>query len=386
MPERSRPGWRSGIAMVAAVAAAIAIAACGTTSDSGDSGDGDIKLGFTATLSGQFASYGTEMQEGAELAMSEINADGGIDGRQLSMETEDDLGKPGNGPVVAQKLCDADADVVLGYSFSSVALAATPIYTQCELPVVASAVTSPELSGSSPYFFRNALSDSFQGKEMGTYSVDKLGQDSIAVLNQKDDYGTGTSNGFIEGVEEAGGTIVSRDEYQLGTTSFDSQLAKIKGENPDAIYVGGFYAEASKVATQARGLGLQQQLLGSDGSLSPDLIKLGGEAVEDMYLYGVFSPTVDDPKVQKFVKDYKKEYGAEPTSWAALAYDAVYTVQAAVEQSGDASREGITNGLRDLDNYEGITGPTTFDENNDRQGRILFLQVQNGQFVLADEQ
>jgi len=384
---------RLGLVSLAAVlaAAALAVSACGTDSDSGDGGSGDgggdVGLAYTATLSGQFASYGTEMQDGVELAVDEINADGGIDGRQINLTTEDDLGRPGNGPVVAQKFCDdSEISAVLGYSFSSVALAAVPIYDQCGLPVLASAVTSPELSGSSPVFFRNVLSDDFQGHEMGTYAVETLGYDRIAVMNQKDDYGTGTSDGFIAGVEEAGGTILSRDEYQLGTTSFDNQLTKIKGKDPDAIYIGGFYAEASKIAQQARALGIDQPLLGTDGSLSPDLLKLGGDAVEGMHVYGVFSPAADDPEVNDFVKRYKQANGEEPTSWAALAYDAVYTIKAAVEESGDASREGIAEGLRGLSEQEGVTGPTTFDDDGNRQGRVLFLQVKNGEFVLADEQ
>jgi len=377
------------LAVVAAfmAVASVGLTACGTSSDSGGSGDGgDIGLGYTATLSGQFASYGTEMQEGVDLAVKEINAEGGVNGQKFKVTSEDDLGKPGNGPVIAQKFCDdSEISAVLGYSFSSVALAAVPIYDQCGLPVVASAVTSPELSGSSPYFFRNILSDKYQGREMGLYAVNTLGLKRIAVLNQKDDYGIGTADGFIAGVEEAGGEILSRDEYQLGTTSFDNQLTKIKGEDPDAIYIGGFYSEAAKIAQQARAQGMEQPLLGTDGSFSPDLLELGGEDVEGMYVYGVFSSDSDDPKAKEFVERFKDEYGKEPASWAALAYDAVYTVKAAIEKSGDSSREGITEGLKDL-SYEGVTGPTSFDENGDRQGRVLFIQVKNGEFVLADKQ
>ncbi len=393
MPDLRKIGRKSRLVrmlLVAVLAAtATVVAACGT-SDSGDSGSdsgGDIGLGYTAALSGPYASYGTEMLDGVKLAIKQINADGGVDGRSLKLNaTEDDLAKPANGPVIAQKLCDdSNVNAVFGYSISSVALAAVPIYDQCGLPVVASAVTSPELSGSSPLFFRTVLSDKFQGREMGKYAVETLGYQNIAVLNQKDDYGIGTSDGFIAGAEEAGGTITSRDEYQLGTTSFDNQLTKIKGDDPDAIYIGGFYTEAAKIAQQARALGLEQPLLGTDGSLSPDLIKLGGSDVEGMYVYGVFSPESDDPAVQDFVKSFEQEFGKEPTSWTALAYDAVYAVKEAIDASGDASREGIAEGLREV-SFDGVTGPTKFDENGDRQGRVIFLQVENGKFALAKEQ
>jgi branched-chain amino acid transport system substrate-binding protein len=382
---------RRAVAVLAAVAAAGALGACGTTSSSGDSGgsggtaaSGPIKLGYTATLTGDFASYGTEMRDGVKLAIEEINAAGGVDGHKLEMVSQDDLGKPSNGPVVAQKLCDDHGvSAVLGYSFSSVALAAVPVYTQCKLPVVASAVTSPELSGASPYFFRNVLSDASQGEQMGKYAVETLRRKRIAVLYQQDDYGKGASDGFVKGAEAAGGQIITRDAYQLQTSDFSSQIAKIKGKAVDALYIGGFYTEAAKIAKQARRAGLDVQLIGTDGVNSPDLFKLGGDAVEGMAAYAVFAPSIDDPKVQKFVGAYKAAYGEDPTNWAALAYDATYTVKAAIEKAGGASRADIAEGLHGL-GYSGVTGDATLDDQGDREGSIRFLKVEGGKFATAD--
>jgi branched-chain amino acid transport system substrate-binding protein len=376
---------------VALAALALAVGGCGSASnDSSAAGGGDtVVLGYTATLSGDFASYGLEMRQGVDLAVAQLNANGGIDGKQVTVRSEDDAGKPSNGPVVAQKLCDDDSvSAVLGYSFSSVALAAVPVYTQCTLPVVASAVTSPELSGSGPTFFRNVLTDAYQGKAMGEYAVGKLGLKRIAVLNQKDDYGVGTSDAFIKAAQAAGAEIVSRDAYQLGTTDYHTQLSKVKRVDPDAIYIGGFYAEAAKIALQARSLGLDQPLLGTDGSLSPDLLKLGKDAVDGMVLYGVFSPDVENAydEGKEFVTDFKARYDQEPTSWAALAYDAVNLVAAAAEKGGGTSRAQIQDGLEALKAEPGVTGPTTFTSEGDRVGRVLFLEVADGRFVLADQQ
>ncbi|MBN9611934.1 MAG: amino acid ABC transporter substrate-binding protein, partial [Actinobacteria bacterium] len=177
-------------------ASLIALTACSGSSPGGDSGgDGPIPLGYTATLSGDFASYGLEMQEGVDLAIEQINADGGVLKRKLSTEVVDDEGKPANGPVVAQEFCDnSKIPAVLGFSFSSVALSGLPVYTQCGLPVVASAVTSPELSGASDIFFRTVFTDAYQGAEAAKFWTEHRGVKNVAVLYQQDDYGKGVAD------------------------------------------------------------------------------------------------------------------------------------------------------------------------------------------------
>jgi branched-chain amino acid transport system substrate-binding protein len=368
------------------VTCALLLTACG--GGGGDQGSGGpFTLGYTGTLSGSFASYAQQMQQGVNLAVEELNRQGGIGGQKIEVEVADDEGQPENGPVIARQFCGNDSiRAVLGYSFSSVALAAVQPYSQCRLPVVASAVTSPELSGASPYFFRTVLTDAVQGKQMGTYAVDTLGYERIATLYQVDDYGEGVSQAFNEAVEAAGGEILSNQGYQLETTNFSTQLNKIKGQNPDAIFIGGFYPEASKIAQQARELGMNQQMLGTDGSLSPQLTELGGDAVNGMILYGMFYPgATTTPEAKKFVTAFEKKYDEAPSSWAALAYDAVYAVKHAVEQSGGSSREDIKSGLEKV-NFKGVTGDIQFNSDGDRVADVLFLTVENGQFKLAEEQ
>lgn len=370
----------------ASVVATVLLVACGGGAERGPA-DGTFRIGFTGTLSGEFASYALEMRQGVELAVDEINRDGGIGGAQVEIVSADDRGEPSQGPVIAQQFCDDDAmRVVLGYSFSSVALAAVPVYDRCGLAVLASAVTSPDLSGSSPYFFRNVLTDAVQGAQMGRYAVEVLGFDRIATLHQVDDYGNGVNAAFESAVQQAGGSIVYSDGYQLGTKDFRGQLTRIKEVDPDAIFVGGFYPEAAKIAEQARDLGLDQQILGTDGSLSPDLVELGGESVEGMILYGLFHPSLDRPEVQAFVSAFEQRFGSEPSSWSALAYDAVYTVRAAVELAGGTSREDVREGLAGVEDVPGVTGPTTFNDDGDRITNVLFLTVRGGRFVPAEAQ
>lgn len=390
---RSASLLRWALLAIAAVAA-LALSACGSddksdggssgsTASSGDTG-GTIKLGFNATLTGDFASYGLMIRDGANLAIDQINADGGIDGNKLEITVLDDQGQPSNGVTNTQKLCDDDdVRVVLGWSFSSVALAAVPVLTQCRMPAIGSATTSPKLSGISPYFFRNTLTDAAQGVQMGAHAAE-LGIRKVAVLNGEDDFGVGTSDSFIRGFEEAGGTTAYRAGFQPGTTDFQTQIAKVKDSGAEALYVGGFYPDAARIAKQARAAGFEGQLLSTDGALAPDLIRLGGDAVDGMLLYSTFVPTVDTPKVQDFVRAFEAKYDEKPTSAAALGYDAVYVVKQAIEAGGN-SREDIARALPDSD-WDGVTGVNAFDEKHDRIARILYIRVAGGDFVPADAQ
>lgn len=373
-----------GVLAVAIITAAVLSACGGGGRGSGSSGS-VFGIGFTGTLSGANASYALEMRQGVDLAVDELNRAGGIGGKNVVVTSADDQGSPNNGPVIARQFCgNDDINAVLGYSNSSVALAATPILAQCRLPVVASAVTSPDLSGKSPYFFRTVLTDAAQGAQMGAFVAHTLGIQRVATIYQNDDYGQGGNRAFVDAVKRAGGTVVSEDGYDPTTTEFSTTLSKVKSSNAQALYIDAFYPFAARVATQARALGLPQQLLGTDGSLSPDLPVLGRDAVEGMQIYGVFDPSVvKEDKAARFISAFKAKYHQDPSSWAALAYDAVYAVSNAAAHG--ASRDALARSLRDV-RFAGVTGDVAFNSGGDRQGKILILQVQHGKFVLAPKQ
>jgi branched-chain amino acid transport system substrate-binding protein len=275
----------------------------------------------------------------------------------------------------------------MGYSFSSIGLAVVPIIDQCKIPVLASAVGSPELTGSSPYFRRNLLTDAVQGALMGEYAVKVAGAKRIYVLHQQDDYGIGVAQAFNEAAAAAGAEIVGEDNYLLGTKDFKTQLTKIREANPDAIFIGGFYAEAAKIAEQSKALGVNAKLLGTDGALNPELIKLGGSAVEGMVVFGMFDPSVETPDTAAFLAAYRAKYGEDPNAWAALAYDAGHTLHEAVKiasASGPVTRESLNAAFSQIKNLKGVTGPTTFQESGDRDGKLYFLKVENGKFKLTN--
>lgn len=292
--------------------------------------------------------------------------------------------------LIAQRFCsDQAVDIVMGYSVSSIALAAMPVYNDCKLPVLASAVTNPALSNSSPYFHRNVLTDAVQGAMMGRYAVEKLGLKKIYVLHQQDDYGIGVAKAFSDAAVKQGGTIIDTDAYMLGDKDFRTMLTKVRAAKPDAIFVGGFYTETAAIAKQARQLGIKVQFLSTDGALNDTLMKLGGNAVENMVIYGMFDPSIKTPATTDFITAYQAVYKEDPSAWAALGYDATMTLAAAVDlagKSGPITRESINTALGQVKDVPGVTGPTTFEPSGDRTGSLYFLIVKDGKFVLAPKQ
>ncbi|WP_157993043.1 ABC transporter substrate-binding protein [Leucobacter luti] len=370
-------------------AALLVLSACSPASSSGGDGgssEGAIPLGYTATLSGDFASYGLEMREGIDLAIEEINAEGGVLGRDLTTEVVDDEGKPANGPVIAQEMCDnAEIPAVLGFSFSSVALSGLPIYTQCGLPIVASAVTSPELSGASDIFFRTVFTDAYQGAEAASFISANRGVKKVAVLYQQDDYGKGVADAFTAGIEEAGGEVTSSQAYQLGTVNFGSTVDAALKDNPDAVFIGGFYTEAGKIVTQIRDAGSELPIFASDGAASPLFIDLAGDNAEGVEVYAAFSAS--DPRAESsgFVESFSTKYDKEPSSWAALAYDATYVVADAIEAAGTTDRADVASAIRDTKDFAGVSGSISFDDEGNRVGELTFQRVEDGKFVVITE-
>ncbi|MDY0881763.1 ABC transporter substrate-binding protein [Dongia soli] len=346
-----------------------------------------VTIGFTAALSGDYAAYGVNMKKGVDLAVETLNKKGGV---TYKVEAVDDRAEAREGVLIAQRFCsDQAVNVVMGYSVSSIALAAMPVYNDCKLPVLASAVTSPALSNSSPYFHRNVLTDAVQGAMMGTYAVKSLGLKKIYVLHQQDDYGIGVSKAFSDAAVKEGATIAGTEAYLLGDKDFRTLLTKVRAAKPDAIFVGGFYTETAAIAKQARQLGIKVQFLSTDGALNEALMKLGGNAVENMVIYGMFDPSIKTPSTADFLTAYQATYKEEPSAWAALGYDATMTLGAAVDlasKSGGVTREAINTAFSQLKDVPGVTGPTTFEPSGDRSGSLYFLTVKNGKFVLAPAQ
>jgi branched-chain amino acid transport system substrate-binding protein len=370
--------------LVLAAVALFAVAGCGGD-DGGDGAAAPFKIGVAGPMTGQYATYGASHKAGAEIAVEELNADGGVNGADASMTLGDDLGDPKEAVLVAQKFID-DSEVVVvdGHQFSGATIAAGAKYEAAGLPMISPSATNPDISDLGAYIWRICMTDAVQGEGLAKYSVNDLGMKNVAIIYDNSDYGRGLADAYESGIQAAGGTVVAKEQYATGDTDFKAQLTKIKGANPELLFMSGYYPEGSKIAQQASELGIEVQLLGSDGYASDELPKLGKAAVEGMLVSTFFDYTKDDPAVQAFVDAYKAKFdGANPDWFAANSYDVIMLAAAAAEKAGSNDRTAINDALAEIGTYEGISGPITFDENGDVIKPLSIVIVQDGALATA---
>jgi branched-chain amino acid transport system substrate-binding protein len=386
---------RVALAIVIVLAMSLAgvwLAACGgddsTTTDGASAAAVPFKIGVAGPMTGQYATYGASHKAGAELAMEELNAAGGVNGGEVSLSIGDDLGDPKEAVLVAQKFIDdSELVVVDGHQFSGATIAAAGKYQPAGLTMITPSATQPDITDMGDFIWRICMTDAVQGKGLADYSVGTLGLKNVAIMYDNSDYGRGLADAYDEGIKAAGGAVVEKQQYSTGDTDFKAQLTKIKGANPDLIFLSGYYPEGSKIAQQAKELGMDVQMLGSDGYASDELPKLGGAAVEGMLVSTFFDYTKDDPAVQKFVDAYKAKFdGANPDWFVANSYDVVMLAAAAATKAGSNDRAAINDALANIGTYEGISGPITFDENGDVIKPLSIVIVENGGLVTAPQQ
>ena len=356
---------------------------------------GPIKVGVYGSLTGSTATFGQSTQKGIDLAFEEINAKGGVKGRPLQALHEDDQGKPEEAAAVVQKLIDQDKVVaVLGEVASSRSMAAAPICQAAGIPMITPSSTNPkvtEMDGPNgpvvaDYIFRACFIDEFQGRVMADFAANDLGAKKVAILTDvKNDYSVGLAGFFKARYEELGGTVVSEASYSEGDKDFNGLLTKMKSSAPDLIVIPGYYTEVGLIAQQARGLGLQQPLLGGDGWESPKLIEIGGSALEGAYYVNHYSPASPQPVVQEFVAKYQAKYGEEPDSIAALAYDSANLLAHAMSEAPSLKGSDIRDHIAAVKEFPGVCGKISFDEWHNPVKSATVLKVEGGKIVFAKE-
>ncbi|MDK2855708.1 MAG: branched-chain amino acid transport system substrate-binding protein [Bacillota bacterium] len=376
--------------VAAALVAALALAGCSGGkpggASAGDKGSKDqavseIKIGTVGPLSGNAATYGQSTKRGVEIAVDEVNKAGGINGSTVKLISEDSRGDQTEAANATRKLVEQDKVVaIIGAVLSSETFSGGPIANDAKVPMISSSSTAPGIPDIGPYIFRNCISDNVQAAQMAEYAAKELKVKKFAVMYTNNDYGMALRDGFTAKAKELG-EVVAVEAYTDNDTNFSAQLTKIKAKNPDALYIGGYYTEAAKIAQQAREQGLKVQLLGGDGFYSTKLVELGGEAVEGAIFTAGFYSGDSAPAVQNFVAAYKAKFNEEPDMFAAQAYDAAKMALEAIKKAGSTDTTKIRDALAATRNFPGVTGTTSFKENGDAEKSIVILKVEKGKFV-----
>ena len=344
-----------------------------------------IVLGEYGALTGSQASFGTSTDNAIKMAIAEINAKGGVLGKSIELRVEDDNSRAEQVPSVVKKLVYEDnVLVVLGEVASSSSLAAAPICQDAGVPMLSPTSTNPKVTQVGDYIFRACFIDPYVGESLANFAKTKLNAKTAAIFTDvKSDYSKGLSQYFKDSFTKLGGKIVSEESYQAGDTNFRAQLTNIKGKTPDVIYVPGYYTEVGNIAVQARSLGMNQTLMGSDGWDSPKLFEIGKKAVDNSYFSNHYSPEDTNPKVVKFVADYKQKYKETPDALAAVAYDAAYIMFDAIKRAGDTDRAKIRQALADTKNFDGVTGKISMDKDRNADKKLVIIKIENGKTVVV---
>ena len=346
-----------------------------------------IKLGEIEPLTGKEAAFGQQAHRGVQMAIDEINARGGVLGRPLVVVAEDNQSKPGDSATVAKKLLSREKVVaLLCGGTSSNCNEITPLAQSARVPFVATTATAPEVTEKRDYVFRSCFIDPFQGAVLAKFATTTLKAKRVALLTSVSaSYSVGLSKVFREKFTALGGEIAAEQKYSEGDKDFRAQLTAIKAAKVDAIAVTGFYTEAALICKQARDLGLTIPLFGGDGWEAPELIEIGGKAVDGTFYASHYSSESTAPEVRDFVKKYRARYNGEtPDSMAPLAYDAALIVAEAITRAGTTEGPKLRDALAATRNFPGVTGRTSIDAQRNASKSAVILAVKNGQATYVE--
>lgn len=336
-----------------------------------------IKVGGIAPLSGAVAVYGVECKNGIDLAIEEINAAGGIDGKALEFVCEDDEGSPDKTVNAFKKLIAKDGvKFVIGSLTSGCTQAVTTLSQASRVLQIAPAATAPAITDAGNYVFRACFIDPFQGTVGGKFAYNNIGARKAAILyDSGNDYSVGLYENFIASFKSLGGEVVAAESYATGDKDFNAQLTKIKNANPDVVYLPDYYGTVALIAKQLRAQGIKAPLVGGDGW--DGLTGNAGEEVLNGFYSNHYADDSTEPAVQNFVSAFKAKYGKAPNSFAALGYDSVYMLRDAIVKAGTTDVAKVRDALEATDG-DYVTGHLTFDEKRNPVKSAVMIELVTG--------
>jgi branched-chain amino acid transport system substrate-binding protein len=362
------------------------VAGCGSQTNEAEK----INVGLNVELSGGVASYGSNARDGAMLAIEEINAAGGVLGKQLNPIVRDCKSTADEAMSVSAALVGEKVIAQIGPLTSGDVAGSTPVMMQNKIPLIAPAATAESATvdqktgNTYEYVFRVCFIDPFQGTLMAQFAADNLKAKTAVIYgDNSSDYAKGLAQYFEKTFTEKGGTILGKEGFVKDDRDFKATLTKIKNLKPEFIYVPGYYQEVAPLIKQARELGITAAMGGCDGWDSPDMVSVaGGDALNKTYFTNHYSSNDTDEKTVKFVTAYKAKYNKEPDAFAALGYDSVQLMVRGIKDANAADPVKLAAALAKVTNFEGITGKMTIDEKHNPVKTGVILEYKDGKQVM----
>ena len=344
-----------------------------------------VKIGHVGPTSGGIAHLGKDNENGARMAVDELNAKGvTIGGKKVKFEllAEDDGGDPKQGTAAAQKLVDSKVAGVVGHLNSGTSIPASKIYSDAGIPQISPSATNPKYTRQGfKTTFRLVADDVHLGGTLGKYAVTQLKGKSIAVIDDRTAYGQGVADEFEKAVKAAGGTPLDRQFTTDKATDFTAILTAIKSKKPDIVFFGGMDAVAGPMIRQMKQLGIKAKFMGGDGICSGELPKLSGGAMEDSQVVCAEAGGVEGEQkkgMDEFKARFKTKFNADVQIYAPYVYDSVNVLVAAMEKAGSSDPVKYLPVLAKTTGYKGVTGTITFDEKGDIKNGALTMFTYKG--------
>ncbi|NBU48794.1 MAG: branched-chain amino acid ABC transporter substrate-binding protein [Betaproteobacteria bacterium] len=368
--------------LVLATLAVAALAACGKKEAAAPAAASEavVKIGHVAPTSGAIAHLGKDNENGARMAIDELNAKGvTIDGKKIKFEllAEDDAADPKQGTAAAQKLVDSKVVGVIGHLNSGTSIPASKIYSDAGIPQISPSATNPKYTRQGfKTTFRNVADDVHLGGTLGKYAVTELKGKSIAVVDDRTAYGQGVADEFAKGVEAAGGKVVDRQFTNDKATDFTAILTALKAKKPDVVFFGGMDAVAGPMLRQMKQLGINAKLMGGDGICTGELPKLAAGSMADGQVVCAEAGGVEGEAktaMTDFATKFKAKYNADVQIYAPYVYDAVMVMADAMVRANSTDPAKYLPALAKTEGYKGVTGVISFDDKGDIKNGALTL-------------
>ena len=343
-----------------------------------------VKLGLVGPVSGPTAHFGKDNENGAKMAIDDLNAKGlVIGGKKVKFEllSEDDGADPKQGTAAAQKLVDAKVNGVIGHQSSGTTIPASRIYHDAGIPQISPSATNPKYTQQGfKTAFRVVANDSQLGGALGRYAVEKLGAKKIAVIDDRTAYGQGVADEFAKSAQAKGVQVVAQQYTNDKATDFNAILTAIKAKNPDVVFFGGMDAVAGPMLRQMKALGIKAKFMGGDGICSEGLAKLAGDGISDGQVICAEAGGVEDAQkkgLEDFKAAYKKKFGQDVQIYAPYVYDSMMVMVEAMKKANSVEPAKYLPELGKT-SYKGVTGNIAFDSKGDIKNGTLTLYTYKG--------
>lgn len=360
------------------------LAGCG-----GEKKSDTIKLGFLGAKTGKVANYGLPGEKGMKMAIDELNAKGGILGKQVEGLYEDNKGDSTEISNIATKYITQDKVVAMvGDPCTGLTQVAAKIAQKNKVVILSAGATSDGVVEIGDYVFRNTLLDKFAAPAVVDWMIKEQGWKNFAIITSLNNgYSTGLTPIFQKAIKDKGGKIVLEDSINDEETDFTAQVTKLKSSKADVLVFTGYYTEAALIMSEAARKGLDIKMVGGDGLYGKDLAKLGKKAVEErVILYCGFTSDQASPETAKFINDYKAKYKEDPDMFSAQYYDAVMILAKAMEDAKSADPKVFKDQLAKLKDYPGVSGNTTFRADREPlKSPVCLLTIKDGKFALLNK-